>query len=122
LIAQIVGGVIAFLLSPQAVFADIESNELARACLRLAVYSNLSMAIIVAYILLKARKPRWLRWVAAAGVAYHILAGIDGARTALGMTGVTLVEPVFGPAIFHGIMFLILLVAVLIPEQQSPSA
>lgn len=121
LITQIAGGVIAFLFAPQAIFADIESNELARLALRLAVYSNLSMAIIVAFILRHAAEPRWLRWVAAAGATYHMLAGIDGVRTALGITNINLVAPVFGPAISHGVMFLILLAAVLIPEKPATS-
>lgn len=119
LIFQIVGGVLAFGFVPQAVFADIGSDDLARVCLRLAVYSNVSMALVVALVLRYAPEPRWLRWLAAGGALYHLLAGVDGLRTALGLAGVTLVEPVFGPTIFHSFMFLVLLTAVLIPEQQS---
>ena len=119
LIAQIVGGVIAFGLAPHAIFADIASNDLARICLRLAVYSNASMALLVALILFYARKPRWLRWIATAGTLYHLLAGVDGLRTALGFANVVLNEPVFGPTVFHGVTFVILITAALVPEQQS---
>lgn len=118
LIFQIVGGVLAFGFAPQAVFANIGDNNLAQACIRLAVYSNISMAVVVALILRHAPQPRWLRWIAAGGAIYHVLAGVDGLRTALGITGVTLVEPIFGPALFHSFMFLVLAIAALIPEQQ----
>ncbi len=52
LIAQIVGGVLVFGFTPQIIFADIGGDDLARLYLRLAVYSNMSMAVIVALILL----------------------------------------------------------------------
>lgn len=120
LIAQILGGVLLFGLAPHLVFADINNNALAQVCIRLAVYSNISMVVLVALVLRYAPEPRWLRWVAAANAVYHLLAGVDGLRTALGYSGVTLVEPVFGPAIFHTIMFLVLLAAALIPERQQP--
>lgn len=119
LIFQLVGGVFAFGFVPQAIFADIGGDALAQACLRLAVYGNVSMVVVVALVLRYAPEPRWLRWLAAGGVAYHLPAGVDGLRTALGLSGVTLVEPVFGPAIFHTIMFVLLLTAVLLPEQQK---
>jgi hypothetical protein len=48
-----------------------------------------------------------------------LFAGIDGLRTALGLTGVVLVDPVFGPAIAHSIMFILLITAALIPERRS---
>ena len=118
LIFQIVGGVFVFGLAPQAVFADIGNDALAQQCLRLAVYSNIGMALVIALVLRYAPDPRWLRWLAAGGAVYQLLAGVDGLRTALGLNGVSLVEPVFGPAIFHSLMFLVLLVAVLIPEQR----
>lgn len=118
LIAQIVGGVLAFGLAPHNIFADIDSNDLAQACLRLAVYSNISMALIVAMILRYVPEPRLLRWLAAGGALYHLFAGFDGLRTALGFNGVNLVGPIFGPAIFHCLMFLILFSAVLIPERE----
>lgn len=118
LIFQIVGGVLVFGLAPQAVFADIGNDALAQQCLRLAVYSNISMALVIALVLRFAPEPRWLRWLAASGAIYQLLAGVDGLRTALGLTEVTLVEPVFGPAIFHSFMFLVLLIAALMPEQH----
>ena len=119
LISQIVGGVLVFGLAPQVVFADIGGDDLARLCLRLAVYSNVSMALVVALVLRYAPEPRLLRWLAAGGALYHILAGLDSLRTALGLTGINLVEPVFGPTIAHCIMFLVLITAALIPEQRS---
>ncbi len=119
LIAQIVGGVLVFWLAPQIIFADIDSDELAQLCLRLAAYSNISMALVVALILRYAPEPRLLRWLAAGGALYHLLAGVDGLRTALGLNGVVLVEPVFGPTIAHSLMFLLLITAALLPEQRS---
>ena len=119
LIAQIIGGVFVFGFAPQFVFADIGGDALARLCLQLAVYSNVGMALVVALVLLYAREPRLLRWLAAGGALYNLLAGINGIRTALGLTGVTLAEPVFAPAVFHSAMFLLLFTAILIPEQKS---
>jgi hypothetical protein len=119
LVAQIVGGVVLFGLVPQAVFVDIGGDDLARLCLRLAVYSNLSMALVIALALFYAPRPQLLRWLAAGGALYNLLAGLDGLRTALGFTGVNLTEPIFGPAIVHCFMFVVLATAALIPEQQS---
>jgi hypothetical protein len=119
LIAQIVGGALVFGFIPHMVFADINSAALARQCLRLAVYSNLSMALLVAFILRYAREPRLLRCVAGGGALYHVLAGIDALRTALGLTDIVLVEPVFGPAVAHACMFLLLITAALLPEKRS---
>ena len=119
LIGQIVGGVLVFGFAPHLVFADIGGNDLARLCLQLAAYSNAGMALVIALVLFSAPEPRWLRWLAAGGALYQILAGQNALRTALGLTGVTLVEPVFAPAIFHSVMFLVLLTAALIPEQRS---
>jgi hypothetical protein len=76
------------------------------------------MALVVAFVLRYAPEPRWLRWIAAGGALYHLLAGLDGLRTALGFAGVSLVEPVFGPAVFHCLMLLVLLPAALIPAQK----
>ena len=118
LVAQIVGGIIAFGLAPHVIFADIATDDLARLCLRLAVYSNASMALLVALVLVFARQPRSLRWIAAAGALYHLLAGVDGLRTALGFVDVVLNEPVFGPAALHGLTFVVLLAAALIPEKK----
>ncbi len=118
LIAQIVGGVIVFGFTPQVIFADIGNDDLARLCLQLAVYSNVGMALVIALILRYAPEPRLLRWLAAGGALYHLLAGLNGLRTALGLTGVVLVEPVFGPTIAHSFMFLVLITAVLIPERR----
>ena len=119
LIFQIVGGVLAFGFAPQAVFTDIGSEPLAQVCIRLAVYSNASMALVVALVLRFAPEPRWLRWIAAGGALYHLLAGLDGLRTALGFAEVNLAEPVLGPAIFHGVMLLILLPAALLAERKA---
>ncbi len=119
LIAQIVGGIIAFGLAPHVIFADIATDDLARLCLRLAVYSNASMALLVALVLFYARKPRWLRWIAAAGALYHLLAGVDALRTVLGFVDVVLNEPVFGPTVLHGLTFVVLLTAALIPEKKA---
>ncbi len=119
LIGQIIGGILLFGFAPHAVFADIPNDELAQLCLRLAVYTNASMAIVVTYILLYKREPRLLRWVAAAGALYHLLAGVDGLRTALGLTGINLVDPVSGPAVAHTISFLVLITAALLPERES---
>ena len=119
LIAQVIGGVLVFGFTPQIIFADIGGDELAQLCLRLAVYSNASMILVVALVLRYAPQPRLLRWLAAGGALYHILAGTDAVRTALGFADVTLVEPVFGPTILHSLMFLVLIVAALIPEKRS---
>ncbi len=119
LIGQIVGGIIVFGFVPQVVFIDISSDDLARLTLRLAVYSNASMALVVALILRYAPNPRLLRWLAAGGALYHMLAGGDSLRTAWGLTGINLAEPVFGPTIAHCFTFLVLITAALIPEQQS---
>lgn len=117
LIAQIIGGVLGFGLAPQFIFADIGGDNLAQLCLRLAVYSNVSMALVVVLALRYAPEPRFLRWIAAGGTLYHLLAGVDSLRTALGFTDINLVEPVFGPTIAHSFMFLVLITAALIPEQ-----
>jgi hypothetical protein len=122
LIFQIVGGIIVFGFSPGFIFADIGGDKLAQLCLQLAVYSNVGMALITALVLFYAREPRLLRWLAAGYALYNLLAGINGIRTALGLTGVTLSEPVFGPAVFHTVMFLVSLVAVLIPEKKAGEA
>ena len=119
LIAQIIGGVLVFGFTPQIIFADIGGDDLARLCLRLAVYSNAGMILVVALVLRYAPQPRLLRWLAAGGALYHLLAGADAVRTALGLAGVTLVEPVFGPTVLHSLMFLVLIIAALIPEQRS---
>ncbi len=119
LIAQIAGGVVLFGVAPQAVFADIGSDELARLCLRLAAYTNLSMALVIALVLYYAPQPRLLRWLSAAGALYNLLAGLDSLCTVLGFTGIHLVEPVFGPAIAHWFLFVLLAIATAIPEQRS---
>ena len=75
LIAEIIGGLLVFGLSPQIIFADIGGDDLARLCLRLAVYSNASMVLVVALVLRYAPEPRLLRWLAAGGALYHSLLG-----------------------------------------------
>ncbi|MBN2503398.1 MAG: hypothetical protein JXB38_21660 [Anaerolineales bacterium] len=117
-IFQIIGGIFVFWFNPGFVFSDIGGDKLAQLCLQLAAYSNIGMALVVALILVYAREPRLLRWVAAGYAVYNLLAGINGIRTAMGLTGVTLSEPVFGPAVSHTIMFLIALSALLIPGQK----
>ena len=115
---QIIGGVFLFWLAPQNIFADISSDALARLCLRLAVYSNAGMALVTILILFTTHEARWLRWLAAGGALYNILAGIDGLRAGLGISGVTMVEPVFGPAFAHMVLFLLLIIAALLPVKK----
>ncbi len=122
LIIQIVGGVLGFGFAPQAVFANIGGSALAQLCLRLAVYSNLSMALLVLLIIRYAAQSRLLRYVAAAGALYNLLAGFDSLRTAFGCTGVVLADPVFGPAVIHSLLFILLLAAALLPEEKTQAA
>jgi disulfide bond formation protein DsbB len=75
LIAEIIGGVLVFGFAPQIIFADIGGDDLARLCLRLAVYSNAGMILVVALVLRYAPQPRLLRWLAAGGALYISLPG-----------------------------------------------
>ena len=88
LIFQIVGGVFVFGFNPGFVFADIGGDKLAQLCLQLAAYSNVGMALIVILVLFYAREPHLLRWLAAGYALYNLLAGINGIRTAMGLTSV----------------------------------
>ena len=119
LIAQVVGGVVLFAMAPQAIFADIGSDALAQLCLRLAVYSNAGMAIFTIFVIANTSDTRWLRALAAAGAVYNFMAGADSIRTALGYAGVNVAEPVFGPTVMHGVLFVLLLVAAVLPEKKE---
>ena len=116
-IAQIIGGVLIFGFAPQIIFVDISGNNLALLSFRLAAYGNISMALITLLILYYAPEPRLLRWLAAGGALYQLLAGLDSLRTALGLTGVNVVEPVLGLILAHSFMFLLLISSALLPEQ-----
>ncbi|MBI9049424.1 MAG: hypothetical protein JEZ00_08390 [Anaerolineaceae bacterium] len=118
LIAQVVGGVLLFLFAPQNIFTDIGSDPLAHLCLRLAVYSNAAMALFTIFVIANTSETRWLRALAGAGAVYNFMAGADSIRTALGYAGVNVAEPVFGPAVMHGVLFILLLIAALLPEKK----
>jgi hypothetical protein len=119
LIAQVLGGVVLFAIAPQAIFSDIGTDPLAQLCLRLAVYSNAGMAIFTIFVIANTSDTRWLRALAAAGAVYNFMAGADSLRTAFGGTGINVAEPIFGPTIMHGFLFLILLFAAVLPEKTE---
>lgn len=118
LLAQAVGGVAGFLLAPEAIFADIGSDPLARLCLRLAAYTNAATVVMLAGVLWHTRSPGVLRWLAGGGLVYHALAGADAA-IALSTSSVALAEPAAGPAAFHATMATLLLAAVLLPSSTG---
>jgi hypothetical protein len=109
--AQLLAGVISFWFAPQAVFVDLPADPLAGVTLRLAVYSNLAMVVLIVWLLCNRRDPSTVRVIALAGVVYNTLAGIDGIAALIGAVPVRLAEPVSGPAIFHSAAVVLLLAA-----------
>lgn len=113
---QVFGGVLGFAFGAGQVFVGFDDLPLAQQCLRLAVYSNLSAAVLALAVLLRAPSEGWLRWLAFAGVVYHVPAGLDGLLAAL--DGGLLLPPVFGPAVFHGGMATVLAGAAVLPDRK----
>ena len=103
-LAQLVGGVAAFALAPDAVFAAIKSDPLALTTLRLAAWSNLAAALVGAELL---RRQVALRVLAIAHTVYHLLAGIE-AWAAHAHPAIELASPALGAPIFHSGMALVL--------------
>lgn len=118
-LAQVLGGVLAFSLAADKVFVGLASDPVARQCLRLAVYGNLGAAVLSLGVLLRAPSHFWLRLLALAGLAYHLPAGVDGFNAA--QAGGVLLPPSFGPALFHGVMAALLVIAALYPPPTGES-
>lgn len=97
-------GGLGFALAPGAVFSDIGGDALARLCLRLAAYTNVTVAAFSAFLLVTVPDRRVLRALAAAGATYHLLAGLDAIVTPVALAGPH-------PAPFHGFSALLLAMA-----------
>lgn len=116
-----IAGVLGFVFAPEAVFALIPDDALARFCLRLAAYAHLSFATLTFAIAARCGVAT-LRAIAAAAALYHTLAGIEGVRAALGAApGVVLAAPEWGPAGFHTVMTALLVAAAAWPERGRES-
>jgi len=119
-IAQIVGGIVGFALAPSAVFSGIDADPTMGLTLRLAVYANASMAVLVGWLLWRRRQPITLRWIAVAGVVYHLPAAVDGLLAAARISGASLQDPTFGPFVFHVVCVVFLATAAALPLTPPP--
>jgi len=106
-LAQLAGGVLAFSLAPDVVFADIGSDPLARTCLRLAAWANLSAAMVGGWLVARGEG---LVVLGVAHLVYHLLAAVEGGL-AWASDGVVLAAPQLGPLGFHSVAALALAAA-----------
>ena len=109
-----VGGVYGLSCAPDAVFANIADDAMARFGLRLTAWAHAAYAAL-ALSLLPTADRTVVRKIAAASALYHVLAGIE-AWGALHAVDIVLAEPRFGPIVLHGS-----LVSMLVPVAVWPS-
>ena len=116
---QLALGVGGFGLAPEGVFPALADDPLAALTLRLAVWSNAGQVLMAAAVLWLWRDPRAARLVAASYALYHLLAGLDGLRVALGWVDVDVTPSPLGPVISHGLMGALALLALLYPARST---
>lgn len=119
MLLQLLLGIGGFGLAPEGVFPALPDDPLAGLTLRLAVWSNLSQVVMAAGLLWWWRDPRAARLVAAAYAVYHLLAGLDGLRLALGQIDVLVAPSPLGPVLSHGLMGVLALAALLWPTPRA---
>lgn len=117
-LAQLVGGVAAFTLAPDAVFAAIKTDPLALTTLRLAAWSNLAAALVGAELL---RRQVALRVLAIAHTVYHLLAGAE-TWEAHANPAIELASPALGAPLFHSGIALVLAAVCFTAEPNSAPA
>lgn len=105
-VPQALLGVGLFALSPETVFPGIDATG--ALCLRLAAFSNVPQVILVAYALLRRVDLAFQRVMVLAFASYHLLAFAQAALLAFVLPPSALGEACRGPAVFHGLFFLVL--------------